>query len=574
MNKRATTEKKETKTGMHSMYFKILLLTICSVLVTASIFLIYTIPTYRERIQKDARDNLYNMAVAYGMLTDEVMKAGDDSSLSPEEAAKLLKDARLDRIKSSYAYYVSSEGTMLYHPTADKIGSPVENTVVKGIVNDLAAGTVPPPDFISYEFKGAIKYASYYISEVNHDILVITADEAEILMALKDFISNIVLLSIAVCLIAGFGSFFLARQMVRPIKVLTEIISSTASFQFIRNPKSSALCARKDETGEIARAIRLMRSNLREIISSLEHVSTQFNNNADSLKQITHSVNDNSSDNSATAQELAAGMQETAASTEIINGRIADVRHNTEGIIQLASTGETNAKEVMSRAKSLQVSTENATNTTEKMYVTVKEQTETAIEQAKAVDKINALTEAIREIADQTNLLALNASIEAARAGEAGRGFAVVASEIGNLATQSANTVGSIEEIIKEVHIAVNNMADCLTKTSAFLENSVLNDYQNFNEVSKTYNEDAAQFLSSMQSINDSMNAVSDVILLISDAVSGISSTIGESSHGIMDIADKTANIVSLTAQTREMVTDNLSYSQGLNDIVTKFVLE
>ncbi len=65
----------------------------------------------------------------------------------------------------------------------------------------------------------------------------------------------------------------------------------------------------------------------------------------------------------------------------------------------------------------------------------MKEKSEGAMEQSKAVQKINVLTDNIKDISSQTNLLALNANIEAARAGEAGRGFAVVASEIGTLAS-------------------------------------------------------------------------------------------------------------------------------------------
>ena len=71
----------------------------------------------------------------------------------------------------------------------------------------------------------------------------------------------------------------------------------------------------------------------------------------------------------------------------------------------------------------------------------MKDKADAAVEQSKAVQKINDLTNEIKEISSQTNLLALNANIEAARAGEAGRGFAVVASEIGSLASQTLSTV-------------------------------------------------------------------------------------------------------------------------------------
>lgn len=44
----------------------------------------------------------------------------------------------MEGIDSSYAYLVDTDGTMLYHPTAEKIGQPVENAVVLGVVAELA----------------------------------------------------------------------------------------------------------------------------------------------------------------------------------------------------------------------------------------------------------------------------------------------------------------------------------------------------------------------------------------------------------------------------------------------------
>ena len=55
----------------------------------------------------------------------------------------------------------------------------MENAAVKQILGEMAAGKRPDTDTIVYEFKGATKYASYYIGKGMDYVLVVTADEAD-----------------------------------------------------------------------------------------------------------------------------------------------------------------------------------------------------------------------------------------------------------------------------------------------------------------------------------------------------------------------------------------------------------
>ena len=70
---------------------------------------------------------------------------------------------------------------MLYHPTAEKIGQPVENEVVSNIVADLKAGKSHEIDVVEYKFNGSTKYAGSYVDDEKGFIFIITADKKELL---------------------------------------------------------------------------------------------------------------------------------------------------------------------------------------------------------------------------------------------------------------------------------------------------------------------------------------------------------------------------------------------------------
>ncbi len=127
-------------------------------------------------------------------------------------------------------------------------------------------------------------------------------------------------------------------------------------------------------------------------------------------------------DNSAATQELAAGMEETSANAAHIVGK----RWNYERKFRqypAACRGwrEKNSGQIQERAGEMERISTESRHKTDQMYAVMKQKTDAAVEQAKSVQKINALTDNIKQISSQTNLLALNANIEAARAGEAGR---------------------------------------------------------------------------------------------------------------------------------------------------------
>ncbi len=522
---------------------------------------------YKDTVQSD----MLSMVKITGKQMDgRVVQAIANPSIINTE----LENVKIEAFSSSYAYLVDREGMMLYHPTPEKIGQPVENAAVKGLLEKIHAGERPTPDIIEYEFKGAMKYAAYYIQPYNDNILIITMDEKDIDEHINDVALKSTIIMAIIMIILTVAVYFFTRILLKPISDIVQLVEQTGRLDFSHNTASERLVTRADEMGQIARTIGDMRKSLRQTVQEIDGVADELSDNADLLKKNTLVLNDDSADNSATSQELAAGMQETSATTETINGNVEVMVNNTEQINDLSNQGEKLAAEVKKKAADIKEQVNTASNRTTQIFADVKTQSDAAIEQSKAVDKINELTETIKSIAGQTNLLALNASIEAARAGEAGKGFAVVAEEIGHLANQSSDTVSGINEIVEEVHRSVDNMSGCLERAIAFVDKDVTADYESFAAVAQQYSDDASSFEESMSSINDAVHGLSNSIEDVSKSITGINSTIGESAKGVTDIAQKTTDIVTVTSETDTIADKTVDFVTEMKNIVARFTLE
>jgi len=561
------------KVGMfRGIQTRIMTALIAAVVVSVSVMTVIAIESFKEALTKRVESEMLGLAVAYGnelRTANYAYNAGE--MINTEGLVQILGEVTLDGVEGSYCYVVDSEGTMLMHPTESKIGQPVENTVVSGLVRQLKDGVIAEPDVVEYEFKGSIKLASYYVLPNGKGILVISADKDAALEVINDFIAKCAGCSIVILLLVILCGAFVARSIAKPIKLLTNVINKNAEFDFREDRISRLLSKGKGETAVMSSALEGMRANLVDMVGKLSATAKKLNENANGLKGIVDELNSNSCDNSATSEELAASMEETSATTQIIDARMGDINENTKNIGSLTQKGEQNALEIITKAESLKKSTEEAGAKTKDIYSRVKKESDIAIEKAREIAQINALTEAIAAIANKTELLSLNASIEAARAGEAGRGFAVVASEIGKLAFQSTETADNISHIVAGVKDAAESMEKCLTQMISFMEQTVILDYDNFIKVSEEYSADARDFSDSMKNINDSVVGLEENITDITNSVQGINTTVNEASASINDIAAKATDMVGCANDTSGRAENNTELARQLDDIVKRF---
>lgn len=159
-------EKKNKVSIFSSIKTKIVLLIVLSVLATTTLCISRVISIVKESQTLVVKNYMKDIALIAGEGIDRELSFVDASTvLTAEELGNIIGSLRVEGMDSSYAYVVSNDGTMLYYPTADKIGQPVENDAVKQLLAEVGNGKRPETDVIIYEFKGIMKYASFYIGK-------------------------------------------------------------------------------------------------------------------------------------------------------------------------------------------------------------------------------------------------------------------------------------------------------------------------------------------------------------------------------------------------------------------------
>jgi len=441
-------EKKEKKTGLHSMRFNVVQLVLLSIIISVASLLIMIIPVADNAISTLAESYMRDVCDTCGLNVDAALNRSGNVILNQAYLETLIGDVCINDLDSSYAYVVGSDGTMIYHPDESKVGQPVENAAIKQVVADLEAGKEQQKGMAIYEFRGAEKYAAYYVTSNKAAILVITADRGDILSAKDAIYARAGGAAIVIFIVLGIISFLIASKMTRPIVEITNVIKRFSSLNFAESPTTIRISKRKDETGQMARAIGDLREKLVTIVSQIKsqsellyNASTELDTNASHTTSTVGNVE-------TAVNEIATGATNQASETQKATDDIVNmgnmIEHTNSQVENLTSTANLmreSSEEAAATLKELDNINQQAIASIDVIYE------QTNITNISAL-KIKEATTLISSIAEETNLLSLNASIEAARAGEAGRGFAVVASQIQKLADQSNESANQIDQII------------------------------------------------------------------------------------------------------------------------------
>lgn len=481
----------------------------------------------------------------------------------------ILYNVGIQDMDSSKAYLVDKSGNFLYHNDPDMIGTQMTgNKVIQDVLDQLnSTGIMPAADVKECKVDGTQKYVAYMCT-VNDWVVYVEADKDDVLSSITSIITSSLIVGGLLILLAVVIGIIVTGKITKPITKLTTVINDISELNMTDEHE---IPITKDEIGVMGAAVARMKHQLQEIVGDLNGISGKLVSDSNTLYDISENVTEASTNNSATNEELAASMESTSQSTENVTNSVQDMNSSAIEVANKINEGTNLTSSAMDKAQEIYERTRQAREETLKVYDEIKGTSEQAIIQAKEVQKINELANAIQEIADQTTLLSLNASIEAARAGEQGRGFAVVASEIANLASESTTTGANIVTIVAQVNTSVETLTKCLVDALEFLENKVMNDYDSFMESSDEYSSAAKNIEDFMNQANEEVDQLKSAINSITDAMDSINRNINECSIGINDIANKTTEVVELTSESFERSNNCKTSASELQDITSRF---
>ena len=242
----------------------------------------------------------------------------------------------------------------------------------------------------------------------DQEMAQVEANLADLERVIRTTIITYLLVTVAFIVASILIALLVATRIANVMKQSVAVTNALADGDFTVSIETD----RKDEIGQLARALQSMIAKLRATVHQIQDATAMVASGSEELASSSQSLSQGATEQASAVEEVSSAMEEMASS----------ISQNSE------SSGKT---ETIARGAA-----EDAKKGGEAVRQTVE-----------SMKLIAEKTLIIEEIARQTNLLALNAAIEAARAGEHGKGFAVVAAEVRKLAEKSGQAASEISEL-------------------------------------------------------------------------------------------------------------------------------
>ena len=261
-----------------------------------------------------------------------------------------------------------------------------------------------------------------------------------------------------------------------------------------------------NEVGELQTSLKEMNEGLMKIVD-------QVRSGTDTIFTASREIANGNTDLSSRTESQASMLEDTAESmrqlTLTVNQNADDARRANQLVVsasEVAVRGGSVVSEVVTTMDSINASSR------------------------KIVDIIGV----IDSIAFQTNILALNAAVEAARAGEQGRGFAVVASEVRSLAKRSADAAREIKQLIDDSVAAVDAGGAMVHQAGATM-NEVVQSIRQVTDIMANITNASIEQTQGIAKVNDAITNMNQVTqqnaALVEQAAAGAQSLQDQAGH-------------------------------------------
>ncbi|MFG6323354.1 MAG: methyl-accepting chemotaxis protein [Lachnospiraceae bacterium] len=377
------------------------------------------------------------------------------------------------------------------------------------------------------------------------------------------------------------------------IFLVVMVIASVFSITHIALPASSAGTQLEDiiskiqnNEGDLTKRIQIQSKNevgqlvdgINNFIEQLQGIMNIIKTQSEHMDELTSKIGANVQDSNESAGNISATMEQMSASMEEIAATIGQIAEGSDTVLRevqnmnsSVDNGVELVQKIKNRAGRMHQNTIAGKDRTSSKIIEIREMLNEALEESRSVEKIKQLTGEILDITSQTNLLSLNASIEAARAGEAGKGFAVVADEIRALADSSANTANNIQNISNLVIGAVEKLAGNAETMLQFVDEKVLQDYDEFVVVVEKYERDADSMNSLIENFSQNTGEIHETISAMTSGLNDISVAVDESAKGVTNVAESAVSLVASMSQIQQQSISNQEISEQLSNEVGRF---
>ena len=109
------------------------------------------------------------------------------------------------------------------------------------MLNEIQGGSIPKPETVQYVFQGEKKFSACYTSKKQF-ILVVTADDADLLAPALMLEQRGILISGVLLLIGALAAFVFATRITRPLLKITDSVNRIAQLDLRNDQVLEQMC--------------------------------------------------------------------------------------------------------------------------------------------------------------------------------------------------------------------------------------------------------------------------------------------------------------------------------------------